>query len=695
MASKKVAAVRLATDYIPTHYSLYIHPYIPEKMFLGYVAIDFKNNNPESREIQLHADQTLIIQSVIYKGYSLNFRRDGCVLYIEVVEPPTESVTITYTGSLNHKAVGLFYVDDDSCVSQFEPADARKALPCFDEPAVKATFSVRFETKSDLTVLSNMPAKSVMPTTETGKLTEFETTPPMCTYLLAFAVGKYDKVTGNSKRGIPIDVYASQGNLEYLDFPLDEAIKAVDWIEDFYGINYDLPRLQILGSKRFMCGGMENYGLIIIVESLLIKNDGRSSTAAPRTALDLQFGQMLASGDMWSQMQSLLNSPGMAQTVRSMMASMGFDSEIVDDSLQLVSSANFSRAFSSSAHTHIEGISATEQSIINMLSDPALMEEMAQLMRRKSLSQLVSMMDDTSMNMVMMMVSTASGKQMSAQVVAHEIVHMWAGNMVSPQWWDSLWLNEGFATLLPTLMFDEYHSDYMFLKLYDAGTNQLAVTLDSFDTTRPIHGDVVEERDPFDLMSYNKAGIVLGMLRRIVGPDAFKEAVRKFTRDFYHKNADTADIMRSFSESFGKDMKPFFDAWIYKSGFPLVILEDNTVRQISFLGEEERIWPIPLKMRYGKDGKVEERDIILDVEMMEIDVDADWIILNPGLESFCRVWAVSDRFYSAVEAVNQGVLTPYEKTHWTADQMMLYRRGFIDEEDISYMCSVLGMQLPA
>ena len=688
LMSSKDAAVRLCPDIVPTHYTLLVRPDCPQKTFSGTVTISLERRSAGAKIAQLHVDPTITIGTVKAGQQPLEFVVDGCVLSVTLGD--ATEVTIEYNGSLDHKYVGLFYIDDRSCVTQFEPSDARKALPCFDEPWVKATFSVRMQVPKDATALSNMPAVSVTDVNDNEKIVEFQQTPPMCTYLLAMAVGDFDRVTGQSKRGLPIDVYGSRGSLEFLEFPLHEAIKAVDWLEDFYQIDFDLPRLQILGSRKFMCGGMENYGLIIIVEALLIRNRGRGEIPL-NSSMDAMLGPMLNDSFF-----AMFSSPQMVENMKQLLRRMGMDEESISGMLSMMGSRRTQRAMKNiiSTPNQIEGISNSERLTIEMMVEPTLMTEMAEMMRGKSLTQLTSMMDESAINAVMAVLGVRATESMGAQVVAHEIVHMWAGDMVSPKWWDALWLNEGYATLLPTIMFEEYHPDYLFLRLYDAGSNQIAVTLDSVETTRPIHGQVVNEKDPFDMISYNKAGNVLGMLRRLVGPEKFRDATRKFTKKFYHASADTSDILQTFIESFGDEMTPFFNEWVYKSGFPLIVVNEKEIRQMPFNTAEERVWIIPLTILYGKDGVTKTTEIVLRGSETELDFDYDWIIVNPGLASFCRVWLCGDAFYSAVDAVRRGVLTPEQKLHWVSDQHMLARQGFLTPEDIQYMCASLGLPLP-
>jgi puromycin-sensitive aminopeptidase len=234
-------------------------------------------------------------------------------------------------------------------------------------------------------------------------------------------------------------------------------------------------------------------------------------------------------------------------------------------------------------------------------------------------------------------------------------------------------------------MFADYHPEFAFLRLYDAATNQLAMVLDSAPGTRPIHGAVVAEEDPFDLMSYNKAGIVLAMLRRIVGPDGFRIAVRAFTNRFAHASADTADARAAFGAATHTDLSHFFDVWIYRPGFPLIVVDQKTLRQMPFADAEERIWELPLRVRAGVAAAVVDHEIVLREEEIDLSFDADWIIVNPGMESFCRVWYSGDAFTAAVDAVARGAIGEYDRRQFVAEQTFLSSRGFVGEDEIAYM----------
>ncbi|KAK8884810.1 hypothetical protein M9Y10_043930 [Tritrichomonas musculus] len=632
-AFSKIPAVRLSKNYVPVHYDIFIHPDIPKKTFSGKVEILVKYlNGPESErphQMELHCDPTIIILSVVQKNHSLKFHveTDGKFIILGEDFDVNGPIAISYVGSLNHKWKGLYYVDENSCCTQFEPNDARKCFPCYDEPWAKATFSISIRHLSTLKALSNMPAISVSQSSNPNEsITCFQKTPPMCTYLVAIAVGQFSCLTGNTARGLPVDVYASPENSQYLQFPLEEAIKTLNYLEEYFDMPFDLPRLQILAAKHFMFGGMENYGLIIIVEQLFLTR------------------------------QTQPISPELSQS---------------------------------------------ERQFLDLMNGAGFVEGMASLMQSFSLSQLSTMMDESTARLVMSSLSEPARLSLLSQVVTHEIVHMWAGDIVSPKWWDSLWLNEGFATLLPSLMFDEYHPEFTFLKLYDDSNNQATLGLDALERSRPVHGNIVSESDSFDMMSYNKAAAVLRMIRTLIGPINFRNFYRGFLKKYEHSCADSEDFLvslteflstnRSDEEHFNFDVKKFFDEWIFNDGFPLIIIEENFIRQIPFSpGDDQRIWQIPLKILYGKkdSDEVKSTMVFLDKEEMEFNIDCDWLIVNPGLDSFCRVWYVGDWLQNAITNGCR-FLNMREKSIFKTDQNILVCRGYIDQEDILLMQSYI------
>jgi aminopeptidase N len=142
--------------------------------------------------------------------------------------------------------------------TQFESCDARRALPCFDEPNLKATFDVELEIPKDQIALSNMPEKEIKSSERDGFHTVvFERTPIMSTYLLAWAIGDFEYVEAFTERkysgkNIPVRVYTTRGLKKQGEFALDNCHKIVDYFSEVFQIDYPLPKVDLLAVHEFV-----------------------------------------------------------------------------------------------------------------------------------------------------------------------------------------------------------------------------------------------------------------------------------------------------------------------------------------------------------------------------------------------------------------------------------------------------------
>ncbi|MCJ1249998.1 hypothetical protein MMC30_007224 [Trapelia coarctata] len=151
--------------------------------------------------------------------------------------------------------------------TQFESCDARRAVPCFDEPNLKATFDFAIEIPHDQTALSNMPEKEVKEGKNGLKVVSFERTPIMSTYLLSWAFGGFEYVEDFTKRkyngkSLPVRVYTTRGLKEQGRFGLENAVKIIDYFSEIFKIDYPLPKADLLAVHEFSHGAMENWGLV-------------------------------------------------------------------------------------------------------------------------------------------------------------------------------------------------------------------------------------------------------------------------------------------------------------------------------------------------------------------------------------------------------------------------------------------------
>ncbi|MCJ1285352.1 hypothetical protein MMC26_004692 [Xylographa opegraphella] len=165
--------------------------------------------------------------------------------------------------------------------TQFESCDARRAVPCFDEPNIKATFDFQIEIPDDLTALSNMPEKRTEQGKNGRKTVVFERTPVMSTYLLAWAFGDFEYVEDFTKRKyngkqLPVRVYTTRGLKEQGRFGLANAHQIIDYFSEIFQIDYPLPKADLLAVHEFSYGAMENWGLVTYRTTAILFDDEKS-----------------------------------------------------------------------------------------------------------------------------------------------------------------------------------------------------------------------------------------------------------------------------------------------------------------------------------------------------------------------------------------------------------------------------------
>ena len=297
------AARNLLPDTIkPTHYALLIHPDLDKHTFSGHVEIAVEATAASS-VIVLHAHE-LAIQKASFAA-AAGADESPCV--VGSFETEEQSVPITlaapmaagekgvlsldFTGILNDQLAGFYRTKYTSsageerygAVTQFEATDARRAFPCFDEPALKATFDVTLRVRTDRVSLSNMPAIKTVPTSAVDAAgnahhdVTYATTPKMSTYLLAFAVGEYESVEDVTKGGVTVRVWAPLGEAEQGRFALGVACQVLDFFSSYFDMAFPLPKLDMIAIPDFGAGAMENWGLVTYRTVLLLYKEGSTS----------------------------------------------------------------------------------------------------------------------------------------------------------------------------------------------------------------------------------------------------------------------------------------------------------------------------------------------------------------------------------------------------------------------------------
>ncbi len=193
------------------------------------------------------------------------------------------TIDLEFQGILNDRLLGFYrsqYVQNGKtkylATTQFEAADARRAFPCWDEPAAKATFEISIIADNKFTAISNMPVKT-RKKIKNKTVYNFSKTPIVSTYLIYLGVGEFEYLT--SKVGkIQIRVVTTKGNKSKGKFSLDLGKKLLTSYEKYFGIKYPLPKLDLIAVPDFAAGAMENWGAITFRETILLYNPKTSST---------------------------------------------------------------------------------------------------------------------------------------------------------------------------------------------------------------------------------------------------------------------------------------------------------------------------------------------------------------------------------------------------------------------------------
>ena len=180
--------------------------------------------------------------------------------------------------------------------------------------------------------------------------------------------------------------------------------------------------------------------------------------------------------------------------------------------------------------------------------------------------------------------TSTHGEQLDvAETVAHELAHMWFGDLVTMRWWNGLWLNEAFATFMAMLAVDAYRPDWEVWNQF-ARSRSAALEVDALASTRSIEYPVHSPDDAngmFDTLTYLKGGAILRMLEQYLGADRFRDGIRRYLRKHEHGNTETHDLWDALEEETGEPVRRIMDTWIWQGGYPLIsvtIADDGTLR---------------------------------------------------------------------------------------------------------------------
>jgi alanyl aminopeptidase len=245
-----------------------------------------------------------------------------------------------------------------------------------------------------------------------------------------------------------------------------------------------------------------------------------------------------------------------------------------------------------------------------------------------------------------------------ADTLAHEIAHQWFGDSVTMRWWDEIWLNESFATWLAAGIVDEWDpslDDRTVLFNRASG----AMATDSLLTARRIRQKIESPGDiqnAFDGLTYWKGGSLLSMFERYLGADAFREGIRSYVSAHQYGLGSTDELLEAVGRAAGRDVRGAFRSFIDQEGVPLVEVKSSCdgdrgrldLSQSRYLplgsqASRERVWQVPVCIRYGANGSSHESCSLLTEARGSMPLEAgcpSWVMPNATGAGYYR-WSLA------------------------------------------------------
>jgi puromycin-sensitive aminopeptidase len=271
---------------------------------------------------------------------------------------------------------------------------------------------------------------------------------------------------------------------------------------------------------------------------------------------------------------------------------------------------------------------------------------------------------------------------------AHELTHMWWGDLVTMRWWTDLWLNESFASFVGEKCTAALNPEWRYWRDFVAD-NTSAFNLDALASTHAISieaKNAEEASERFDAITYTKGAAVLRMIEAYLGEDTFREGVRIYLKRHREANASADDFWKALDEASGQDVTTIMNTWIKESGHPIVTISSKDaepgtfeLRQVRYYSDTDaprssQRWPVPLVLKYGTAAGVREERVLLRDERATVQLkDAHWLFPNAGGRGFYR-WQLDE---AADRLLDRGVksLGPEERLSLIDNMWALTRTG--------------------
>ena len=304
--------------------------------------------------------------------------------------------------------------------------------------------------------------------------------------------------------------------------------------------------------------------------------------------------------------------------------------------------------------------------------------------------------------------STQVEQELVALVVAHELAHMWFGDLVTMSWWNGIWLNEAFATFMEYAACDAFMPQWKLWTSFGLDRSA-AFDVDSLHSTRTIEFPVNSPADAdgmFDVLTYQKGGAILRMLEQYIGPDRFRAGVSHYLKTHAYGNTETNDLWDAIEHVVSTDGGPIvpvrrlMDSWIWQAGYPLISARiDGTdlvisQRQFTFDNQPDAtLWVVPIHIRIGSTSS----KVLLETDEIRIPLTdtAATVVVNANGPGFFRV-EYSAELLLRITGATLSSLDTLERYNlvddaWNAvvagamssDAYIAFLNGFTDEQDLA------------
>ncbi|XP_033635601.1 uncharacterized protein LOC117296680 [Asterias rubens] len=472
---------RLPKDVTPVNYDLKLRTDLTKFVFNGSVNILIECQL-KTDVILLHTRRLNITEGVVLThaagGHSPTISKEWLYpgneyLVVELnsylVAGERYNLYLDFNGPLFSDEQGLYWLTYHGtdygeqrimATTLFAAYNARKAFPCFDEPAMKATFTITLEHQPEYHALANSAKSGDDEVLSDGWIrATFVETVKMSTYLVCFVISDYKAKFTTTANGIKFGVWAPEELINQTDYALEKGAAILDFLDDYFGmeVKYPMAKLDMVALPRFPALAMEHWGLVSYRSNVVLVREG---------------------------------------------------------------------------------------------------------------------------------VTTAVEKQMVYTTIAHELVHQWFGNLVTMEWWDELWLNEGISRYFEYPITAALEPNFVMMDKFVAFDIRTSMLIDGTVDSRPVVAEVIRAREimsMFDTITYSKGASLLRMIKYFLGESTLMKGLKSLLRAAQYDSIENSDlwihlenaaIEDNINLEFEDDMDlgTVMTSWLSQIGHPVITI---------------------------------------------------------------------------------------------------------------------------